>query len=486
MKLKLESVSYFFPFFWIFFFNDNIEYNYGDWFTIILLKIYKYSLSINTMPYQVNFFENYIFFDKNFFSNLWLPITPQIILLKFISIKSFLLIQTVFISIICVRSFLLWKKKLKFSLYCLFILIPSWIFGGFIVTRFAVGHWMFIGFLLIPLLFYILNNMINLKKNNKNKKLLSNSIYLGLIMSFALMQGHLHFIYHVSILLVLICFFFSNKIKYFILSFFVFFLTSLHTLLPKIFFSSQASSYINSNRMPEVGYSPSLLGIPSSEFDFENNSIIFFIYKNVKNFIDLLILSPNYENNIWEKTLFIGLITTLLIFFGLFFFSKQIRISKKNIKIFFIFLIFSLLSIYNFHFFFIKILQNIFYFFPAVDKISSKFFLYSLFFLLIISLPAIDKFLINHKIFYCLLILLSNAQILNNLFKWSLSNSKLYFEKIEDKSSGFRKDYLKLQHNIKVLEINDYNYVYLFNSSILLSFVFISLFILFCYKLNKK
>ena len=130
------------------------------------------------MPYQVNFFENYIFFDKNFFSNLWLPITPQIILLKFISIKSFLLIQTVFISIICVRSFLLWKKKLKFSLYCLFILIPSWIFGGFIVTRFAVGHWMFIGFLLIPLLFYILNNMINLKKNNKNKKLLSNSIYL--------------------------------------------------------------------------------------------------------------------------------------------------------------------------------------------------------------------------------------------------------------------------------------------------------------------
>ena len=242
---------------------------------------------------------------------------------------------------------------------------------------------------------------------------------------------------------------------------------------------------INSNRMPEVGYSPSLLGIPSSEFDFENNSIIFFIYKNIKNFTDLLIFSPNYENNIWEKTLFIGFITTLLIFFGLIFFTKELKTSKKNIKIFIIFLLFSLLSIYNFHFYFIKMLQSIFYFFPAVDKISSKFFLYSLFFLLIISLPAIDKFLLNYRIFYCLLILLSNVQILNNLFKWSLSNSKFYFSKIENNSNGFREDYLNFQHSIKVLEISDYNYVLLFNTSILLSLLFIILFILFCYKLNK-
>lgn len=486
MKIKLETLCYFIPFLWIFFFNDRLEYNYGDWFTIILLKIYKYSLSINIMPYEVNFFENYAFFDKNFFSNLWLPITPQILLLKFISIKSFLLIQTIFFSIIFVRSLLLWKKKLKFSVYCLFILIPSWMFGGFIVTRFAVGHWMFIGFLLIPLLFYILNNLINCKQNDVNKKLFCNSIYLGLIMSLALMQGHLHFIYHVSILLFLICLFFFKKAKYFFFSFFVFFLTSLHSLLPKIFFSNQASLYLKSNRLPEIGYSPSLIGIPSSQFNFENSSIFLFIYKNIKNFFELLILSPQFENNIWEKTLFLGVITTLLIFFGLFFLSKEITISQKNTKIFLIFLIFSLLSIYNFHLFLVKMLQNIFYFFPAVDKISTKFFLYSLFFLLIISLPTVDKFLINYKLFYCFLILLSNFQILSNLLKWSLSNSKLYFTKIENNSNGFRQDYLNFKPNIKILEINDYNYVYLFNTSIVLSSVFIFLFILLCYKLEKK
>ena len=394
--------------------------------------------------------------------------------------------QIFLVSMISVKSFLLWKKKLKFSTFCLILITPSWIFGGFNVTRFAVGHWMFVGFLLIPLLFYIIYNLIICNKiNNDNKKKLKNSIYLGFILSFALMQGHVHFVYHVVILIALISLFFFDRIKYIVLSFLFFFLISLPGLLPKIFFSNQSLEYAKSNRLPEYGYSPSLLGNPYSEFNFNENNFLIFIFKNIKSFILLLIKSPDYENNIWEKTLYLSFVTTVYLFFGFYIFFKKFKLSKNNIKITVILILFFLLSVYNFHYWLIKFFQFFFHF-PAIDRISSKFFLYILFFILILLAPLADKIFIKNKIIYFILILISNYELLNNLNKWSLKNSVIYFPKIENNITGYRADNLIFDLDIRILNNLNLKYIYVFNISILFSIFFLFLLIFFIFKLKKK
>jgi hypothetical protein len=492
MNFKLDYVCYLFPFFWILFFNDKIQYNFGDWYFTSLLKAYQVSFSLNSFPYEVailakiNDVGEKILFDQNFLSILWLPISPQILLLKYISIENFLFFQIFLVSIISIKSFLLWKKKLKFSTHCLLLITPSWIFGGFVVTRFAVGHWMFVGFLLIPLLFYILYNLIICNKiNNDNKKKLKNSIYLAFVLSFTLMQGHVHFIYHVVILTLLISFCFLDRIKYLIFSFIIFILISLPTLLPKIFFSNQSLEYIKSNRLPESGYGPSLLGNSSKEFNFNENNFLIFIFKNIKNFILLIIKSPDYENNIWEKTLYLSLATTTFCFFGFYNFFKKFKLSKNNIKIIIIFTLFSLFSVYNFHYWFVKFFQFFFYF-PAIDRVSAKFFLYSLFFILILLAPQADKTFIKNKTIYFFLILISYYQLLNNLNKWSLKNSTIYFPKIENNLTGSRADNLILDPDIKILNSLNLKYIYVFNISILFSIIFLFLLFFLIFKLKKK
>jgi hypothetical protein len=53
MNFKLDYVCYLLPFFWILFFNFDIQYNFGDWYFATLLKAYQVSLSFNNFPYEV-------------------------------------------------------------------------------------------------------------------------------------------------------------------------------------------------------------------------------------------------------------------------------------------------------------------------------------------------------------------------------------------------------------------------------------------------
>ena len=402
---------------WIIFFFGKINFDAFDWYTIQILEIYKLSFNEFKFPYEVKYFKIDNFWGNKFFTIPWLILTPQLLILNFFSIEFFLSFQMSMMSILTIYSIRLWQKKLKFSNFASIFISFIWIFNGSIICRIYHGHWMMVGFFLIPLYFYLSYQIITL---NNRKQIFIYSIILGLFFTFILMQGHMHAIYHLFLITFLISILFYKKLIYFFSSGVVFLLSSFWYYLPKIFFGTLGYT---EGRFPFNGY-----GFGNSygsrfvkELDkvyFKDYDLNFFLDWNnflydyfsifgkiffhlIEIFADIIYhitIEPDIMlgKTIHEKSLYLGFIPAILISIGLFFYLKW-RFNKREkdnivLKIEIIFFIMFILSSSIFH-------QTLFNFInsyikiPSIDRITYKLFIYCLFILILVSFYQIDKIL---------------------------------------------------------------------------------------------
>ena len=105
---------------WYLFFNfGHYEFDYADWaFYYGLFSVWKTSLSENIIPFFATFFSedspHYGAYDNEyFFAKSWSIFQPQIILLKFLSIKNYLTFNILLFYSISYYSIILWINYLK-------------------------------------------------------------------------------------------------------------------------------------------------------------------------------------------------------------------------------------------------------------------------------------------------------------------------------------------------------------------------------------
>ncbi len=193
---------------WLVFFNyGELSFGAYDWpkelkcFTVI-----KEALTENIIPYHVS--EALPYDATNRF--LALPeicLSPQILLLKVMSLNKFIVFNTIFMYMIGFLGCLLIRNKYKLSSLPFAVLFLLFNFNGYITSHIAAGHSMWNGYFLLPFFCLFIFEMIEGAKG-------SNSIIkMSVLLFLILLQGAWHMFVWCLLFLVLMAIFNKNYRK---------------------------------------------------------------------------------------------------------------------------------------------------------------------------------------------------------------------------------------------------------------------------------
>lgn len=489
---------------WVLFINyGETGYDFEDWsFYYQLYNTYKESLARLQIPYHVTFFSgenigaaSYIT-QGRFFASPWIILSPQIFLLFFINVKTFITLQYIFFYSLQFYGILKFKKEFNFSVFATAFIIILLSFNGKLLSVSAFGSpQMTFGYMIIPLFFWFMYRF--LKKNFLTKKdFLRGMFKIALIFFFILSQTDMHIYYQMFVVTFLIVLFFPDKIFAFISGIFLSTILSLWYFLPVFFYSRQTSAVSSYSadhwrRFGINGYGSQNGNVGKQIFEemyFNINEFFSFCQNVLKAGIN--IIGHLYESfiqkftiidyNTHEYNLYISLYGLAILILSL----SQVNVSKFNFlkknyyRILFSFFLIFLISVGPIHKSIIILVNKIFLFIP-IDAVPSRFMIYVFNFAVLLAGFGFDRLFIKLKSFsvYAKIITLSFMLIIlfNHSYDWWITNS--------------RKNHLSGENINELIfyELSgDNQYINLVNISYLLTFVFLSLSLWFYCSLKKK
>ncbi len=184
----------------------ELSYQTHDW-----VKQYKYYtvlkefVSEGKVPYHVS--EKFQTTDR-FFGNPEIDFSPQILSLKFLTVKQYLLYNLLFFYLLGFIGLLLLKRKFNLSLFTFSVLAALFNFNGYITSHFVMGHYMWITYFLFPFFFYLLFNLFE----GKNPK--RTWILLAVVMFFVYLNAAPHTYVWLMLFLIMFGVFNFSKSKY--------------------------------------------------------------------------------------------------------------------------------------------------------------------------------------------------------------------------------------------------------------------------------
>jgi len=193
-------------FHWAWFLNyGRVEYKYIDWQKFFdYYGVIQKALAEKTIPY----FMPYFYKGTNQF--LAIPetdLSPTIFLLKFLSVEEFFLAQGLILYSLGYIGCLFLKKKYRWSLFAFLCFFLVFNFNGHIVAHLAFSHWPWISYFLFP--FFILW-VLTLVEGDRS---LAHGVRLAGVLFAMLLLGGLHPFFWCLLFLALLCLYQKNFFK---------------------------------------------------------------------------------------------------------------------------------------------------------------------------------------------------------------------------------------------------------------------------------
>lgn len=478
--LKLDYFGYIAIYFigfinWYLFFNfGDYEFDFEDWaFYYGLYSVWKISLSDNIIPFFATFFSEesslYGGYDNEyFFAKSWSIFQPQIILLKFLTVKNYLTFNFLLFYSILFYSIILWIDYLKIQKKYGYLLIIILIFNGKFFSQLAFGGpQMTIGYMLIPLFFWHLKNFLYAEHNFQ--EIFKFSLFMFLVLS----QADMHIYYQMFVVTGIFTIFYVEKYLSFISVFVISTIASLWYVAPVLFYGNFNLPDIDHWRhlgIFGIGFANGFAGESlinySNEYGLILNSLI--LLSNF--FIHIFELTTAMHNinmaNTHEVNFFVSIIGLLLIISGLlvlFYNHKQYNLfSSKKLTLLSVFIL-MLISAGPFHYLIIKFLK-IFINFKLIDAVPSRFFFYFMIIITISSFYSLSKNeIFKNKNFLTLILIILLIFLLFHSHTWWMQNS---YHLSNNK------------HGVDIFQINIFdlpNYKPYYKEVVILSFIFSSI-----------
>lgn len=184
----------------------DISYKSHDW-----TKQYKYYtvlkeyVTTGNVPYHIS--EKFQTTDR-FMGNPEIDFSPQILLLKFISVQDYFVVNLFLFYIICFVGCWLFKTRFNLSFFSFAVLFVFFSFNGYITAHFVMGHYMWITCFFMPFYFYLLFDLFQGKNPTRTW------ILLALVMVLVYLNAAPHTYVWLLVFLILIAVFNFDKAKY--------------------------------------------------------------------------------------------------------------------------------------------------------------------------------------------------------------------------------------------------------------------------------
>lgn len=145
---------------WGIFFNwGNIPFDYMDWAEVwaTRMQAWRDALLNNTIPFHLSDVAAMRTESDRYFSVADMVSSPQVLLLRWLEVGPYTLVNNLILYGIATCSLLWFRKKYNLSLFAFSFLFLLFHFNGFIVTHLSIGHLSWGGYYLFPaFVFFVL------------------------------------------------------------------------------------------------------------------------------------------------------------------------------------------------------------------------------------------------------------------------------------------------------------------------------------------
>jgi hypothetical protein len=325
---------------WVLFVNyGTVDFYSFDWYVIHQwLTAAKLGLATLTVPYEVDLWSGvepfHSLFGTRYFAMPFLIVSPQVLFLRLVSVQVFVTIQLVLAASVCFYSMILWKRHLGLSSFSAAALILMWSLNSALVARMGVGHIQLTGYFLIPAFVFGVKTLVDgLYRPRTRTDSVRCALLLSCLLFVVLLQGSVHTVYQMSLILGLVAIVFTRSFKYVCLALGVFALLAAYFILPNLLYGAYSLSLegsadpriifggygtgfdetlrsITGIALPEASLSALTLGnvavvLPVVFFEAAAHLILALVYP----------FSASFDGS-WEYSVYVGPIGALLMFVG--------------------------------------------------------------------------------------------------------------------------------------------------------------------------
>ncbi len=393
--------------YWIGFFSSgNLSLSANDWVKEdAYLNTLRFAQTNSTIPWQWS--ESFYHNTDKFLANPEIILTPDIILLPWVSNGVFIIIHVaLFYAAGFWGSFLL-AKKLNVSFLSFFFFWLLFNFNGHISAQIAMGHFQWAGYFLIPFFFIFL---FKFTENHQDRSSFNKSPVLGISLLFGILflNGSVHIAIICALFLIVTLLFKWTLYPNIISSIFIGFTLGLNRLLP-------AALWFPSKDIFGQGY-------PTVIYLFDA-----FTALRAYSFTDFR------EYRVWgwwEYDFYIGFVSLIIfiISIAVIFRRGKVAFPSYLLKAAGIFLLLSLGNVYN-------IFNKLHLPLIGIERVPSRFLIMPFTFFLILSMIGIDELANSSEKWVKTLLVSAMPFAMGELFFhfefWRVQIIELYSEKIE-------------------------------------------------------
>ncbi len=308
----------------------SVPLNFHDWadITVPRLQFVRDALRAGVLPlHMLDTLPLHDVTDR-FLSLPDVITTPQMALFFFIDIPQFVLIDIFIHYTLGAITLFFFREKYKLSLFSFTILFVLFNFNGYILSHYTVGHFTWASYFLFPAFFMLIFNFLNGEQGWRWVTKIS-----LLLFYMVLAGGEHHYVWLLIFLgvLMLICW---RRAKWiFAAGLFSGLLSAIRLIPPALVLNIYQKKQIFNFVLgyPSIGHIISAMGLTRAPMDVPT----------IKYF-DLDVYQANY----WEFNLYIGIIATIFILWGLFQWFKNQNPFKELVIPSFVLILLSLNSVY--------------------------------------------------------------------------------------------------------------------------------------------
>ena len=234
---------------WVLFINyGTVDFFSFDWYVIHQwLSVAKLGMTTLTVPYEVDLWSGVepfqSIFGTRYFAMPFLIVSPQVLILRMVSVQAFVTIHLVLAASVCFYSLILWKRHLGLSSFSAAVLILMWSLNSDLVARMGVGHIQLTGYFLIPAFLFGVKLLVDsLNRPRTGTDSVRCALLLSCLLFVVLLQGSVHTAYQMSLILGLVAIVFTRSFKYVILTLGVFALLAAYFILPNLLYGAYSLS----------------------------------------------------------------------------------------------------------------------------------------------------------------------------------------------------------------------------------------------------
>jgi hypothetical protein len=232
---------------WVLFINYGTSDFYSfDWYLIHQwLDVAKLALVTHQIPYEVTLWSDVgphkDLFGTKYFGMPFLILSPQVVLLRWVSIQAFATIQIILTMTVGFYALVMWKRRLHLSDFSASVLILMWSLNGALVSRMGVGHVQLTGYFLIPAFLYGLNMLWEESarpEEGERERCVRSALLMSCFLLVVLLQGSVHTVYQMALILGLFSLVFRRSFKYVMLALGVFALMAAYFIVPNVMYGA--------------------------------------------------------------------------------------------------------------------------------------------------------------------------------------------------------------------------------------------------------